>query len=374
MKLFQPVARVLSAREFQVDLSFEWRGERRSWFVKYTSTRDPISPNVTTIDALACVLCPMAVANGAIISSQAPMDEQLLGNLKQYAKLWNTYNLYEPKLDTIQEYELHADMPATCAHVAQDENKRVYSSFSAGVDSFHTLYSNMSTITDLVCVFGCDITLSNKDLLNMVKPHMEDVGRQTGKNVIFVETNARDILEFSMKCRGNQWGCHYHGPLFFSFVHLIAGPKTYLFPSTYTRDDYVTRKLQWGSSPDADPLFSSALTKIVHFGTETRFEKVKYLMSQPLFSQHVRVCWENNGDWNNPQYNCGKCPKCKRLLASLFVLLYHQRDELLKFAACFPHGVVQEMSDEKAIEIINAKHAGEDLFLPQILKAYLERK
>lgn len=371
MKLFKPTVRVQSKRQFEINASFEWRGQKKSFFVKYTSTESDISPCLE-IDALACMMCPMTVANGAIMSNQEPIDAHLKNNLERYAKLWNTYNLFEPKLESIQEYALRTEMPARETQFA--EARRVYSSFSAGVDSFHTLFSNFDRVTDLVCVLGCDISLWNTNLINLVKPRMEEIGKATGKNVIFVETNARDVLESIHNTKGNNWGRHFHGPLFFSFIHYIAGPKVYLFPSSYTQDSYVKYKYQWGSSYDADPLFSSTNTKVIHYGTENRFDKVKYLLDCPLFIQHARVCWENNHNLTTPKYNCGTCSKCKRLLVTLYVLLYKEKEKFTQFSACFPSFALESMNDEKAILYMKDEEHSEQFYTPAIIDAWNEIK
>ncbi|MDP9177915.1 MAG: hypothetical protein M3O61_09570 [Gemmatimonadota bacterium] len=81
----------------------------------------------------------------------------------------------------------------------------------------------------------------------------------------------------------------------------------------------------WGSSMHTDPLFSSSVLQIVHFGTATREEKIHTILTHPMVRDHLRVCWENR----KPEGNCSRCAKC--LLVMLHLAEYGVLDEFAVF-------------------------------------------
>ncbi len=65
----------------------------------------------------------------------------------------------------------------------------------------------------------------------------------------------------------------------------------------------------WGSHWDSDPLWSSDRLRVIHDDASLeRWDKVPSLADDPLFFEHLRVCWENRV----PEGNCGVCEKCVR--------------------------------------------------------------
>ena len=71
-----------------------------------------------------------------------------------------------------------------------------------------------------------------------------------------------------------------------------------------------------GSHPETDPRFSTAATRIVHYGGEVgRVEKTRRVAASELTRDLIRVCW-----YPRAAGNCGRCPKCIRTKIALELL------------------------------------------------------
>ena len=65
-----------------------------------------------------------------------------------------------------------------------------------------------------------------------------------------------------------------------------------------------------------DPLWSGSV-RLVHAGAElNRFDKVRALAHDDVARRHLRSCWENR----DGAFNCCRCEKCLRTMASLRAL------------------------------------------------------
>lgn len=178
--------------------------------------------------------------------------------------------------------------------------------FTAGVDSFYTLLKHRDEITHLIFVHGFDVPLANGVLRSQVAAALRSIAAALGKRVIEVETNLRDFSD-----RYARWDLHYHGAALASVAHLLRGTlgKVYIAASCASSGLFP-----WGSHPVLDPLWSGDGMEIVHDGCEaTRLQKVLAIAACDTALRFLRVCFENR----DGQYNCGRCAKCLRTMASL---------------------------------------------------------
>src|SRR5262249_14111684 len=158
-------------------------------------------------------------------------------------------------------------------------------------------------------IHGFDIPLENTLLRTRVSTAVREVASAFGKPLIEVETNLKELLI-------------EHAPWEYAHGALLAGAALLLSPQfgriyIAASDSYETAMVAWGSHPLLDPLWSTECTTIVHDGTEaTRMNKVAAVAGSDVALRWLRVCWENP----NGEYNCGRCAKCLRTMASLRIL------------------------------------------------------
>jgi hypothetical protein len=177
--------------------------------------------------------------------------------------------------------------------------------FTGGVDSFHTLFSHRDTLRLLVFAHGHDIPLEESSLRHRVSRSLQLAARRVGLPLLEIETNVRSFSNPLIA-----WD-HYHGAAVAALGLLLSGTAgTFYIPATYAGGNLFP----YGSHPDLDPLFSTERVRIVHDGCDrTRPEKIATLVSHDVFLETLRVCWKNPGG----AYNCGRCHKCLRTMADL---------------------------------------------------------
>ncbi len=178
--------------------------------------------------------------------------------------------------------------------------------FSGGVDSFYSLLTHREEISHIIFVHGFDVALDNEALRLKVTRAIRQVAHELGTPLIEVTTNLRTFSD-----RYAPWDYTYHGAALSSVAHLLATRfrKVYIAASVA-----YSGLFPWGSHPLLDPLWSSEDLEIVHDGCEaTRLEKVLAIAKCETAVKWLRVCWENR----DGQYNCGRCQKCLRTMASL---------------------------------------------------------
>jgi hypothetical protein len=182
--------------------------------------------------------------------------------------------------------------------------------FSGGVDSFHILSTctgpnRVSQVAGLITVWGFDIPIDNPDQFAVVRATCEDVAEEVGLEANIVATNIRTTQFNSV-----DWGFASHGCALSSIGLLFA--EAYgkvLIGSTHRIPDFQP----WGSTVITDPLCSSSVLEIVHYGaTESRVDKTRALVDCTPAREHLRVCWRKKAAGN-----CSKCTKCIRTMSTL---------------------------------------------------------
>ncbi len=178
--------------------------------------------------------------------------------------------------------------------------------FSAGVDSLYSLLKHRESIDNLILVHGFDIPLDNLAFFERVRSTGREVAALFDKRLISVKTNLNTI---SQPC---SWGMQ-HGAALAAVAHALEpNHSTVYVGATHSYKDLHN----WGSHPLLDPLWSSSTVQIVHDGAETdRPGKLKLIGEYPEVMKHIRVCYQNTG-----QYNCGECEKCLRTMIALLGL------------------------------------------------------
>jgi hypothetical protein len=229
---------------------------------------------------------------GERVTIDAPISPRVLENLPQVQallKLWNP---------EFSEVEVNAP-----AEPVARSNPGVASCFSGGVDSAYTLARNPE-ITHL-------LTLNNFDWHAAAQPFepakkkLQATASKLGKTFVPIETNVRELADTLGIC----WA-YLHGP----FLSLIASSLG--FDRFYISSSHSYRELHpWGSHPILDPLWSSEVTSVVHYGADKwRTQKVEFISSNKVFMDQLQVCSFDSAR------NCGQCAKCARTLLVLKLL------------------------------------------------------
>lgn len=244
---------------------------------------------------LAVTLIP-AMLRGADLHLAAPVSPRLLASVS-----------------TIQDHLVRADsrfhridvIAQAQEQKLDDAARKVGCFFSAGVDSFHTLFEHQDEIDQLIFVHGFDVPLDNQKLRNEVAAAIRDIAARLGKPLIEVATNLRAFSD-----RHADWGKDYHGAGLAS-VALFLAPH---FRKVYVAAHSYGGVQRWGSDPVLDPLWSSEAVEIVHDGSEVcRLEKIARIAGHDLVREKLRVCWQNAAE----AANCCRCEKCLRTMVAL---------------------------------------------------------
>lgn len=176
--------------------------------------------------------------------------------------------------------------------------------FSGGVDSFYSLVKHREEIDNLILIHGFDIPLSDSATFAQAEAQAREAARLAGKHLIIVRTN----LHWEQPSLPGGWGM-YHGAALAAIAHALAPNHGKI----YIASSYAYADLHpWGSHPLMDRLWSTETLKFIHDGGESRIEKLHLLLKHPEALMRLRVCWENEGN-----YNCGLCEKCVRTMLGL---------------------------------------------------------
>jgi hypothetical protein len=221
--------------------------------------------------------------------------------------------------------------------------------FSGGVDSCYSLLQNRPAITHLVLVVGFDVRREDQALRERVVAEGREVAERFGKQLVELETSARRLEPLL-------------APWWFTHGTILAGALLALAPR-YRRilvpaSHSYAGLFPWGSHPLLDPLWSTEQIEVIHDGCEaSRFEKVARIAQDDFLLGRLRVCHASI----RGHFNCGRCDKCVRTMASLTIL-----------------GALSRASFEAPLDLDRVERAwlGEPntrLFAQENLRAALER-
>jgi hypothetical protein len=214
------------------------------------------------------------------------------------------------------------------AEVANDtvQGDTVATCFSGGVDSFYTWLKHKNDTTSpvqaMLFVNGYDISLDNKELLDVTVKSIKTIANEENAQLIQAESNIRTFIDPILG-----WGLSHGGCLAAAGLCLRQGLKLMYIPSSRI----IEQQRPWGTSLFTDHLWSTEKLSFIHDGAEaSRVNKVVWQISKsPVALKHLRVCWKEV----ESSYNCGVCSKCIRTMVNLRVA------GVLDQAATFPNTI-----------------------------------
>lgn len=252
----------------------------------------------------ACLLPAMLL--GEPLEIPAPVSEKLLRALPGIQAL---YCSWDSRLSPID-----VKAPSRTSALTNSSLRNTGIFFSLGVDSFYSLLKSIAShsgddeaITHLIHVLGFDIYLWEMERYPKVLANLNHVAEQTGKQLVAVATNLRDLSD-----RLVDWVALYHGAALASVgLSLGAMFREIRIAASLTFDQLKPL----GTHPALDPLWSTEHLSFVHDGCEAeRLEKIRVIAQSPVALATLRVC---AADDTSGVYNCGVCRKCLTTMLGL---------------------------------------------------------
>jgi len=252
----------------------------------------------TGIEGIISMFVPHCILTGKTISSEIPVDKLFIENIQNIVPIFRKWH-------NNNDLKLNINVPIKSNNIESIEKKTI-STFTMGVDSFYTLYSNIDKIDAILFTIGFDIQLHQKDLLDETIENLKKVAEIYNKKLILCETDSKNKLPVNTG-KGFKWGEYFHGPALFNIIYNLSDYNELLIPSTHEfEDDFI-----WGTHNKLDKNYSSSLLNILHNGDLTRVEKIKFILDyDSKCLNFLRVCWKNI----DGKYNCTACEKCLRTL------------------------------------------------------------
>ncbi|TKB45474.1 hypothetical protein [Thalassotalea mangrovi] len=269
-------------------------------FELYFQCPDAIKPRLCADPFItASLLSAMYLNEDIVIDDDWLVSPKLLQNLDKIQDIFTRWEKY-------LGYKLHkVAIRGGILQEAETHFDKVVSFFSGGVDGSHTFLTNKDDIDALLFVKGIDMQLDNDELFAQASAANQQYLQKYNKPLLNIVSNVRFLGHHF----GVKWGACCGGGL--SSIALAAGVKKCLIASGSSYD-YIYPS---GTNYISDHLWSNAGTKIVHDGAQTsRLDKIRLLAQDKDSLNILRVCWHDDG------YNCGKCEKCLRTMASLRAL------------------------------------------------------
>jgi hypothetical protein len=283
------------------------------WFESPNSELRP------SAEAFASTMLLPALYTGADIVVEAPLSPTWVSNARRYLEIFGGWL----KLPTV---DIRSPLREPGV-IARGEKTAIC--FSGGLDSFFTLLRGPFDNAALLMIHGFDIDPDDECLWEGVKKNLLEVSSAVGAEPIVIKTNIRKNPVFL----NAPWEYAQGGALG-AIGYVVDCVNRLVISSSY----HYGQDHPWGSHWDTDPLLSSEVLEVVHWGAAyTRPDKLSAVLDEPLVKKHLRVCWENR----DKMYNCSKCEKCIRTMLTIEAL-----DKLDEYEVFKPEQPLAKVVDE----------------------------
>lgn len=251
------------------------------------------------VEAVLTALVPAALAAGAELSTERPVDRGWLEGVGRASDLMASWWGHAPTAPVAA--------PSARSGEAHRQAFGVGLCFTSGVDSFWALLRGGHDPTHLVYVIGYDVDHDDVERVQEQVAAVRAVAQAKGLTPVFVRTD----LRHHPHAAAVSWE-RLHGAALAAVGLLLADVIGRLvIPPSYASG----RLVPWGSRPDLDPLWTlPGVVDIEHSLTALpRLARVQAVGHDPLVHEHLRVCWEHL----TAGANCGRCEKCVRTMVML---------------------------------------------------------
>jgi len=253
----------------------------------------------------------------ALLEVHGEVSPSLLRNLDEFQEVWA---LWSP--ETYSKVEMLAETEIEPLRPGEDS---AITAFSMGVDACYSAFSHARKLRGRswvnlkagLFVHGfLDYPIIRNDEFDRAKITANSLLDSLGLELIPMSTNIRYLLR--------NWP-DTHGIALAACISQLSGAYTQgLIPSSNT---YKYPRLNWGSTPLTDQMFSSRSFEIVHDGGNApRTKKIKTIADWPEAMESLQVC---NNAWQHDR-NCSRCGKCIRTALGF-------RVQGIDLPVCFDH-------------------------------------
>ncbi len=225
------------------------------------------------------------------LTALPPVSAGLLANVEEVQDIWCCWN---PLLRRV---------PILAREEATPLGSGTITFFSGGVDAVHSVLRRGDQAGRLVTVNGIDFDMDDA-AFSHVHQRLDKLANRLGCELLTIQTNWIDYN------RKNKIACSAsHSACLAAIAHLLHPSEAYIVSS-----HSWAALFPWGSHPLLDHHWSSEAVRLVHFGNDTRLEKIALIAQQPDLLKLMCVCSQDS------LANCGKCSRCVQTRALLSVL------------------------------------------------------
>jgi hypothetical protein len=327
MRVFRP-AIVREGDEVCVSASVEVHSAQNKlpdelWFRFPINCHDHVTNH---LNGFAVALLPLAMTLGEDLHMEGVLSPHLLNGMKEYQRIQCGWKPTAFKPVSIQQERLQAAQNGP-------SGSGVGCSFSAGVDSFHTLWRHLPENEPLQryrishCLmingFDADSDIENKGHFSRIQKSVEPVMASLDLELIVCRTNYMSFSDPNI--------------LKLSFAAMLTAPalvlgrlfSCFFIPSSYRFDEFYRD----GSHLMLDHLISTESMETIHDSSHlNRPEKTAVISNWSATHSTLRVCSNATGYQEDTGLimNCSWCEKCVRTMKTLDIL--QRRDKFTTFS------------------------------------------
>ena len=255
---------------------------------------------------LACLL-PLAVVRRESLRLCRPCDPVLVANASRLMEIWCRWDR--------NRRPIAIDVPPAPTEPGSGA-REAGAFFSGGIDSFFMALRNaedhasggVPKFDRLIAVWGFDIPIHAAAEFSRLKLSLREAADRLGFRLLDVATNLR-----ALRFQEVDWGRLAHGGALAS-VGLALERRFHSLCVAATHDDGP--QYPWGSHPTTDPLFSTAITRVINAGAGiARLEKTRRVARSEDALRALHVCYKTSS-----ADNCCNCRKCLLAMVTLEVL------------------------------------------------------
>jgi hypothetical protein len=272
--------------------------------IKYNIENITLNPN---IDGIVPTLISIAICNKWKIHSEFPIDIKLYENLLKIPETFKKYHhkhTYLLKMITKEEIKVILDMP-TC------ERTNIYDKhitpISMGVDSLHTILTEMAKLTHLIYVNNLD--LSNK--INNFNNIITNIANKFNKPLIIADSDIKQKLS-DLCLPGTNYSVFTNDAIILALCYPL-GINTIYFSGLGGDVPFLS-----GQHSELNRYYCGNGFNNIHNNT-LRIKKIKYILENDIsLLSTLRVC---NDDTSYTNFlNCSNCCKCIYTLTYIYML------------------------------------------------------
>ncbi len=300
------------------DMEAKFTDVKKVWYSVHQEHEDWL--NIDVYDSFLIAALYPAMYYNEEITVNGNVSERLYFNIKNYVQ--DIIRAFHPEFRKTKVTVLGYSNP-------KQEAKNVGTGFSAGVDSFSTIYDHFERECDdnykISSLFFFNVgshggggEIARQRFLNRYN-YLKSFPESKGLPYIGVDSN---LFDFYLKPWEYQVGAFLRASAVLLFQRKVSkyfasGSNSYwelmYFPFS-KRTEYMEVTFY---DVYVNSLLSTECTEIIDDGNQyNRTQKTELIANYPPAQQYLNVCVDHNDDYLSAQ-NCSICPKCLRTLITL---------------------------------------------------------